>query len=124
MNWPLAHWTMVNGPVPIIAVLSNVPVSLLDTFDQMCCGRIGTASWFIAGSGAFMVNTTVDGSGDATLLMFCTELRYWAFAVESLRSRLNVYTTSCAVNGSPSDHFTPWRIVKVHVRPSAEWVHF
>lgn len=38
--------------------------------------------------------------------------------------RLNVNATSFAVRGSPSDHFTPSRMVRVQVRPSSEWDHF
>ena len=82
---------MTNGPVPTIAVFSNVPVSLAETFFQMCSGRIGTPLSSITGSGALMWKTTVFGSvPSSTLLMFWTELEYWAFAVSSLSVRLYV----------------------------------
>ncbi len=37
--------------------------------------------------------------------------------------RLNVYAASAAVSGTPSDHFTPDRILYVHVVWSADSVH-
>jgi hypothetical protein len=39
-------------------------------------------------------------------------------------SRSNVATTSSTVNGVPSCHWTPWRMVKSQVDASAPGAHF
>ena len=76
-------------------------------------------------NGRGSVTTTVAGSGAST----CTgspstvsETTSWPLASNCCAARM-VKTTSADVNGSPSDHASPGRSVRVNVRPSGEVVH-
>ncbi len=106
-----------------MAVFANVPGSSTDTFFQMCSGRIGTHSWVMIASRRGQVEHRGRGVRRVHALDALDVVVVRAFAVGSLIARLNVYATSAAVSGTPSDHVTPERIVNVQVMPSSECVH-
>src|SRR5713226_8402326 len=103
----------MNGPVPTGLGSANLVGS--PTVDQMCCGRMLTCPmrnrFAYSGFGKVSVTELPDaealvGIGVPTML-----------SAGVLMSRLNVYATSAALNGLPSFHFTPCRMVRVSVLP-------
>ena len=68
------------------------------------------------GAGLSNLMTTVLAS-EASTLVKCVQ-RPPLSAAGNCLSRLNVKATSLASNAWPSDHLTPWRMVKVRVRLS------
>src|SRR5680860_1672923 len=111
-NLPFCHSTTWNGPEPTIggllrnAVISSYVVNWL----QMCSGMIGTHMARTSALGLSHSMTTVVSSGAVTVLMPSSAERK-LFSSNSLW-KLYVKATSAAVRGSPSDHLTPWRILK------------
>src|ERR1022692_1528524 len=109
----------MNGPVPTGLGSANVVGSPTDC--QMCWGRMLTcpmrnrfAYWGVL---KFSVTDLPDevalvGSGVPTIL-----------SAGFLMNRLNVYATSAALNGLPSFHFTPWRMVRLSVLPLFDQVY-
>src|SRR5918995_4753229 len=95
----------VYGPVPTASGLVNF--SGPDSFDQMCSGTIlVSAIWESVGTaGSLKVNVTSVSLVAVTLESF-VHSPFRSKPGFSLK-RLNVYATSLALNGLPSDHFTP-----------------
>ena len=112
VSWYGAVVTVGIGP----SVLS---IWLIGIFDQMCAGRIGTAS--LARNSASRVErciTNVFASGAETDLSAGTPPTSWL--VLFFRSALNVQSASALVNSLPSDQWMLLRRWNVIVLPSGE----
>src|SRR5436305_4750434 len=105
------------GPVPTGLALTKVSGLLI--FDHTCCGMI--AVLFDRSCGRTVVLTVLKVK-DTWLLPTCAILVIWPFCMRPVSSAiacclpyLKVNTTSAAVKGLPSDHFTPLRMVRSRV---------
>ncbi len=102
------------GPVPTGFGLIDLVGSSI--FSHTCCGTIGVLPMIWASS----VNDGFSNVSTAVLSSLATDetsLRPVALITGVRRARSNVYATSFALNGWPSDHFTPSRVVIVRTLP-------
>src|SRR6476469_3646060 len=105
----------VIGPVPTgSSAFVNVVGSL--TFDQTCSGTICTADTVENAEAPGVENFRVTSSSPVA----ATEERPvcqtpWGSRTGYFLSRLKENATSAAVNGSPSFHFTPCRVLNTSV---------
>ncbi len=105
----------LNGPVPTGLSLMFVTGSLMSF--QMCSGTI---AWLASTAGSCIrdfdlkVSTAVSSA-----VAFAVAARPDGFSAGVFAIRLNVNATSFAVNGCPSFHLTPGRVLMVSSVPAS-----
>src|SRR6195952_456653 len=115
---PLTQDFSTNGPVPIGAAkkaAAVLPCNLFGTI-ELANAEISEIS---GAHGCFRVTTT--SVGLVALAPEMTPLRKLNGPLLS-RFRSSENATSCAVRADPSENFTPLRMAKVYVLPSADTV--